>query len=262
MFRQTIILLFMSFSMLLVGCQASTTSETANSTINGQPPNLKLAAQYNVQLGVSYLQQGDLPRAKQKLLLATEQDPESVAAWNGMAYYMQTVGDNASADKAYQKALALKPKQGDTLNNYGVFLCQQGKPKAAINYFQDATHDPAYVTTAQAYENAGLCALKIPNSSLATTFFTKALANDPRLPTANLELAQLAWQNHDVTRAQYYLKRYNRLAKPSSSSLWLTMELAKQQGNKTLVNQAARELKQDFPNSVEYQRYLDQGTTI
>lgn len=261
MFERWFVLLFLSFSLLLVGCQSSTSSLTSNNTITGQPPNIKLAAQYNVQLGVSYLQQGDLPRAKQKILLATVQDPESVAAWNSMAYYMQTVGDNAAAEKAYQKALALKPNQGDTLNNYGVFLCQQGKPKAAISYFQEATQDPAYVTTAQAYENAGLCALKIPNSSLATTFFTQALANDPKLATPNLELAQIAWQNHDVTRAQYYLKRYNRLAKPSSSSLWLTMELAKQQGNKTLANQAAQELKQDFPNSVEYQRYLEQGIT-
>lgn len=254
-------IVILSLSILLVACSSSVSATPANvTTINGQPPNLKLAAQYNVQLGVNYLQQGDVARAKQKLVLATEQDPSSIAAWNGMAYFMQTTGNNDEAKKAYQKALALQPNDGDTLNNYGVFLCQQGKPQTAIAYFQKAMADPHYVNTAQAYENAGLCALKIPDAAGADQFFTKAVANDPSLPTSNLALAKLAWDKHDINSAQFYLKRYNRLAKPSAESLWLTIELARAQGNRTLASDAGARLAASFPNSSEYQQYLKQGT--
>lgn len=246
--------ILLGLCVMLSACTSAPMTSANPSTLHGQTPNLKLAAQYNVQLGVSYLQQGDVTRAKQKLLLATEQDPDSVAAWNGMAYFMQTTGDNAAAKAAYQKALALQPDDGDTLNNYGVFLCQQGKPKASVDYFQKAISNPQYVNTAQAYENAGLCALKIPDNQQAEQFFNKALAHDPQLPSSNLALAKLAWEKHDIVSAQFYLKRYNQLAKPSADSLWLTIELARQQGNRTEVREAAAKLAAKFPNSVEYQQ--------
>ena len=252
-------IIIFGLSILLSACSATPTTSTNATTINGQTPNLKLAAQYNVQLGVSYLQQGDVTRAKQKLLLATEQDPNSVTAWNGMAYFMQTTGDNVAAKSAYEKALSLQPDDGDTLNNYGVFLCQQGKPKAAVTYFQKAISNPNYVNTAQAYENAGLCALKIPDDQKAVQFFTKALAYDPGLPSSNLALAKLDFEKHDIVSAEFYLKRYNRLAKPSADSLLLTIELASQQGNRTVAREAAATLAARFPNSVEYQQYLKQG---
>lgn len=246
---------------LLSACSAAAPNTDNSAVKNGQTPNLKLAAQYNVQLGVSYLQQGDTTLAKQKLILATEQDPNSVAAWNGMAYFMQTTDNNIEAQKAYQKALAIDPNAGDTLNNYGVFLCQQGQARTAVTYFQKAVSDSHYANTAQAYENAGLCALKVPDTRQAEQFFIKALDNDSKLPTSCLALSTLAFNKGDIDRAQYYLNRYNQLARPSADSLWLTVELAKRQGNQALARDAGEKLATDFPHSSQYQQYLKQGTS-
>jgi len=173
---------------LLTACATPAPPATS---LAGTTPDLKRAAQYNVQLGVAYLQQGDVPRARQKLILATQQDPNAITVWNAMAYFMQTTDNDAQAQQAYQKALALDPHDGDTLNNYGVFLCHQGQPKTAIRYFQQAVQDPNYANIGQTYENAGLCSLKMDKTAQAKQFFTQALANDPTLATSREELAKL-----------------------------------------------------------------------
>ncbi len=259
--RQYVSHMIASF-MLAIGLSACQTAmSTTPENISGQAPNLKLAAQYNVELGVSYLQQGDVARARQKFVLATKQDPNSVVAWNGMAYFMQTTHNNDAARKAYQKALAIAPNSSETLNNYGVFLCQQGQAAQAVNYFQQAVSDPSYANIGQAYENAGFCALKIPDKARAEQFFTKALANEPQLPNTCLALMQMALDKHQIDRAQDYLNRYNQVAKPSADSLWLTVLLARQQNNQILARDAGSALAHDFPESRQYQQYLKQGTT-
>ena len=240
--RQYVSHMIASF-MLAIGLSACQTAmSTTPENISGQAPNLKLAAQYNVELGVSYLQQGDVARARQKFVLATKQDPNA-------------------ARKAYQKALAIAPNSSETLNNYGVFLCQQGQAAQAVNYFQQAVSDPSYANIGQAYENAGFCALKIPDKARAEQFFTKALANEPQLPNTCLALMQMALDRQEIDRAQDYLNRYNQVAKPSADSLWLTVLLARQQNNQILARDAGSALAHDFPESRQYQQYLKQGTT-
>lgn len=242
-YQQKIAHVFMcTVFMLLAAC--STTNTPSDNT-----PNLKQAAQTNAQLGLGYLQEGNTQRAKEKLLLAMQQDPHSPAVLNAMALFLQATGDSAGAAKTYQQALTLAPHAGETLNNYGVYLCQQKQPQQAITYFKQAIQAPNYVDTAKAYENAGLCALEIPDNAQASTFFTQALENDPSLPTATLEMAKLAYIKHDMTSAQFYLNRYNQLAKPTVESLLLTVNLAKQQGNAVLANDAAQELVTRFPHS-------------
>ena len=166
-------------------------------TLESTPPlnQAELAASYNAQLGLAYLEKGNIARAKHKLLTALELAPDYPPALDAMAYYQEKTGNLNTAQHYYQKSLHESQESGTSLNNYGAFLCRNGQYPAAINYFIRATTDPKYLQVAGAYENAGLCALKIPDESAAIIYFEQALQEDPKRPTALLELAKLTLNN-------------------------------------------------------------------
>lgn len=155
------------FILQLVSC--ATSSSHSNPT----------AANYNVALGLSYLKQNNVEAAKRKLLLALQQAPQDPTALDAMGYFLEQTDEPIQAKKYYLAALKLAPKAGETQNNYAAFLCRQGDYSKALTHFLLATQDKNYLHPAQAYENAGLCALKIPNRTLAKQYFQKALKADP-----------------------------------------------------------------------------------
>lgn len=250
-------------SLWLVACSSTVQPDDAHDALpKSAVTNNPKAAEVNAQLGVSYLQQGQVERAKQKLLLATSQSPNSPVVWGSMAYFYAMTGNVNKADELYRKAISLNPKKGDSLNNYGVFLCSQNKYKQAIPYFKQAVTDPNYVTTGQAYENAGLCAKQIPDFATAEMFFTKALQNDPTLATSNLAMAQIMFSQEHYDKANLYEKRYHQLAAPTAESLWLEIRLANIAGDQNTVASDALLLKNQYPLSKEYQAFKTSGINV
>lgn len=149
------------------------------------------ASAYNVQLGLAYLHQGNQQRAKQKLLTAVAEDPNSINANDALAYYFECVQNIAEAENYYQRALQLSPQSGAALNNYGAFLCRQKQYIRANDYFMKAASDSTYLNTGLAYENAGLCAVAAKNDTQAKHYFQMALAQDPHLSQSSYELTQI-----------------------------------------------------------------------
>jgi type IV pilus assembly protein PilF len=212
------------------------------------------AAVYNAQLGVGYLQQGDVSRAKSKLLLAAKQDPSSQNVWGSLAYFYENTGDAVKASEYYRKAVSLDPKAGAALNNYGAFLCQQKQYTESVRYFLAATKDQDYLNPENAYENAGLCAEKVPDMVNAEQYFTRALQNNPNLPTSNLEMAKINFKKGKFDFAERYLERYNKVAKPSAESLWLDMQLAQRTNDTQRIAKDVEVLKEHFSQSNEYKQ--------
>ncbi|MBS0358404.1 MAG: type IV pilus biogenesis/stability protein PilW [Proteobacteria bacterium] len=155
------------------------------------PEKNPTAALTNVQLGLAYLEQGNVQRSKNKLLLALEQNSRSSVAWGAMGYYLETTGHLEMAETYYKKAIQLSPKSGPALNNYGAFLCRKGDYQAAEQYFMMALKDVTYTKFAEVYENAALCALEAKEYSKAKQYFSKALIEDPNRITALMELRKI-----------------------------------------------------------------------
>lgn len=148
-------------------------------------------AKINAQLGIAYLERHNLQRSKQKLLLALEQGPNIPEPWYSMAYFLEATGNKDDASIYYQKAISVAPTRGDAQNNYGTFLCRSGEYRAAVEHFMLAVKDPTYLDPADAYENAGLCALKIPDKAMASKYFSQALQQDPSRTVSERKLRDL-----------------------------------------------------------------------
>lgn len=214
------------------------------------------AAIINAQLGVGYLQEGEVEQAKTKLLMAQKQDPHSSEVAGAMAYYYDTIGNTPQANRYYSKAYSWAKQKGDAANNYGVFLCQQKDYKKADNYFKKAIQDPSYVRTAQTYENLGLCHMAQKDTTAAKTYFLQALRIDPRLMNSLLQMAHISVNTKDWTAAQNYLNAYAATGAQSPDALWLGIQTAQALGDKDKAKSLALQLKKLYPNSVQYHQYL------
>ncbi|MDR3491235.1 MAG: type IV pilus biogenesis/stability protein PilW [Gammaproteobacteria bacterium] len=198
-----------------------------NTVQNSADPNTPQTktSRINTQLGMAYLQNNDMQRAKQKFLLALDQAPNSPEAWYSMAYFQEVTGNSAKANEAYLKAIQLAPTSGDVQNNYGTFLCRHNQYQNGIKHFLLAINDTRYLHTAGAYENAGLCALKIPDLHSAENYFNHAINQDPNMSTSLLELAKLNYHFGHYKEAKYQLEQFLLLSPANAQSNTLKMQL-------------------------------------
>lgn len=173
----------------------------------------KEAAYYNIQLALAYLQQGNIPRAKSKLLTALDLSPNSPETLMAMAYFLEKTHDKKEASAYYKKALSLSPDNGTYLNNYGTFLCRKASYVKAEQYFLKAVKDSHYLYTAEAYENAGLCTAAIPDYVKAKKYFLEALAHDPRRKKSLYELVSIDLRQKNPELALDHLKQYHKLTR-------------------------------------------------
>ena len=214
-------------------CACTQQTEKPTDIANALPPPNKLqAAQLNVQLGLGYLQQKQTDIAKRKLLKALKLAPRLAKAHYAMGYYYAEVGEFAAAKQEYQKAIQLNPNDPQALNSYGVFLCNQHEYKNGIDYFLKAIRIANNTQVGLTYENAGICALKIPNQTQAKEFLQKAITQNPSLVAAYYHLATIAYDQKDYHLAQQYLAQFDVHNKPTKKSLELGIKLAKHFGDK------------------------------
>lgn len=257
--------------LAFVGCQAGSPASlnkreqhgTKTQKVQNQNYN---AAKVNIDLGIGYLEQGNVSRAKKKFLHAKDLAPSHASTRAALAYFYETVGDLAEAEKEYK--LALKYSEVDTKgamhNNLGAFLCRQSRYEEADKEFQAAISDKTYIRTAEVYENAGLCALKWAEKEKAEAYFKTSVRRDHRRAQAWLALSELSFSKEDFRQSQEYLKQYRRVADNTSGSLWLGIQLADALNDTDGLASQALILKNLFTDSAEYklykQKYLNENT--
>ena len=229
---------------------------------------LKQAAQYNVQLGINYLQKGNLPQASAKLEKALEQDPSSAQAHNAYAILQERLGQLDLAGQHYKRAVRLDPEYSEAHNNYGRFLCSQGDLSAADREFMRAVENPLYSNPEGAYTNAGVCALRMPDVVKAEDYFRKALAKNPDYLPALYEMALITFEQKNYLQTRAFLQRYDAVRaqivgedagarKFHPQMLWLCVQSEMQLGNRSAATVCALRLKNYFPESRETAQLLE-----
>jgi len=258
-------LLSLGLVLGLVSCAKSTgdsnkrktemASESDNRLSLDSPPDYHQAALINVELGLSYLGQGQVARAKTKLVHAIELAPKAPETHAALGHFLEMIGEFKDSEREYKKAVSLG-HNGSAYNNYGTFLCRRARFEEADKAFNRAIEDKGYARTAEVYENAGLCALKWPSDEKAAEYFNIAITRDPQRTSALLALVELDIKNGNILHAGELLDRYKKIAAPSARSVWLSIQVAKKSNNNNTVAKEVLTLKNLFEDSPEYQAYL------
>jgi type IV pilus assembly protein PilF len=211
------------------------------------------ASAVNVQLGIGYLQQNKLELASQKLTKALRQDPESASAHNAYAILQDRLKQLDLAEYHYEKATKLDRKDSQAANNYGTFLCKNGRERESEKYFLQALDNPLYNTPEYAYTNAAICILKVGEVDSAKEYLRKALTERSDFAPALLTMGGLYFDQQGYLDAKSYLDRYHLVAKPGPRSLWLSIQTAWKLDPDADVTELVQRLQTDFPESQEYQ---------
>ncbi|EOX1305027.1 type IV pilus biogenesis/stability protein PilW [Vibrio cholerae] len=213
----------------LAGCV--TVTETAGNATQSDPTEM---AESRIALGLGYLENGSMIKARENLEKALQHAPDYYRSQLSMAHYYEAVGENDSARKMYRTALSEHPKNGNVLNNFGTFLCKQGEYDTADQYFRRAVEQPYYYLISASYENAGLCALKAGKTDNAREYFKRAIDHDPNRLLSILQLTKMEIEAGDYTPARLRLMDLNQRYGYQKASLTLLIELEKRAGNSAL----------------------------
>lgn len=234
----------LGFMTLLTACSSGPTTRTA--------PDAK-AAEINMRLGINYMQRGDYEFALEKLEKSLEQDPSLPSAHNTIAILYQQLNETEKAEKHFNEAVTLDPNYSQAQNNYGVFLCRQGRFKEAEERFLKALENPLYQSAAQAYENAGLCALEQPDLNKAEGFFRQALQIDPTLLKSLAAMADVSYEQQNYLQARAYVQRFQQAGQWTAPVLLTAIKTENKLNDQNAVSSYILILRARFPDSDELQ---------
>ena len=207
------------------------------------------AASANMQLGSAYLQQGNLPVAKEKLERAVNQNPRDPAIHGLLALLYQRLGDDKRVDAEFRTALNLAPRDPDLLNNYAVYLCGKGRVDEGVARFQQAAANPLYRTPWAADTNAGVCQRRAGREADALTSFQRALQRRADYAEAVRQLADMQITQGHTAEAYQRLELFLAANPASADLLLLAWRAASAQQNKAGAAQMAWRLQTEFPDS-------------
>ena len=242
-------------SLLAAGCTSTTTTSKSDPD-EERPQSPREAAAYNAQLAVAYMKQGNLAAAQEKIDRALSQDSQNATVRTTAGMIYERLGDNKKAEGYYSSAVRLKPDDPDVLNNYGVYLCRNGRAKEGGRLFVKAAHNPLYRTPEVAYNNAGLCLKNAGLFDEAQVNFERALALKPRFADALQQLADLNFEQGRITEAQALVQRYLGSLPATPQILWLGVRVERALGNGPAADAYAKRLKTEYPKTEQTKALL------
>ncbi|KDC55825.1 type IV pilus biogenesis/stability protein PilW [Pseudoalteromonas sp. S3431] len=238
-------------ALALSGCVTENSYNGSDKPVVENKINNIGAARTRIALALQYLNTGNNSQAKYNLERAAEFAPNLPEVHYSLAYYYQQVGENTLADKAYQKALAIKPDDPNTLNNYGVFLCGINEYDRATDQFLKAIEIPSYIRVAESYENLALCAIEFNDFDNAESYFKQAMNHSSQRTSTLISLAALFYAKSDLHKASELLKRYDDTGKVSSRALMLNYLIKNRMGKIEDAEKIATTISQTYPTSNE-----------
>ena len=220
------------------------------------------AVKVRTQLAAEYIKSGDLDSAKRTLDQALEMNSRNSAANMMMGILLQQEGSKVSMDKAeayFKRAISADPKNAQARNNYGTYLYQIERYNDAIEQLNVAATTLGYDQRYKAFENVGRIYLKLGDMANAEKSFKQALQVNRDSYISMLELSEIFYLKQQTAAATQLYEQFVRgvgQKNQGARALWIGIRNARANsdtmGMQVLVNQ----LRALFPESPEYQRYL------
>ncbi len=222
-------------------------------------PQLHEAAKYNVELGIAYMQRGDLELAQDRLKRALKESPRDPSVHSALALLYERLGELDEADREFHTALRLAPRSPDVSNNYAVYLCRTHRVDEGVKRLLATARDPLYTTPEAAYTNAAVCLHSVNRDAEAELDLQRALALRPSFADAVLELASLEMLHGKLEDARARIDRYIETYAATPDLLELGVRIARALRDPVAEQRYEQRLCVDFPDSPQT-RALDSAS--
>jgi type IV pilus assembly protein PilF len=246
--------------LALAGCAASPDRSGAQAPRNdivteSDEPEGRKRARIRLELASNYFEQGQTNIALDELKQAITADPSLAEAFNLRGLIYMRLNDYGQADDSFRRALALNPRDANTLHNHGWLMCQQGRYAESQRSFEQAMVNPTYPQRAKTLMAQGLCQARAGQRADAERTLARAYELDAGNPIIGYNLANLLYQRGEFTRAQFYIRRLNNSELANSETLWLGIKVERRMDDRIAMRQLVDQLNKRFPQSREARSY-------
>ncbi|HET7794897.1 MAG TPA: type IV pilus biogenesis/stability protein PilW [Rhizobacter sp.] len=242
------------FSSLIAGCAvpSAPVGESKDRVTDSDETETSKRARTRMELATAYFSRGQLTTALDEVKLALVADPNLGEAYNLRGLIYAGLGDDKLAQESFSRALQINPRDGDTLHNYGWYMCQQKRYAEAEAMYQQALALPQYFGTSRTLLASGVCQARAGKWAEAEVTLSKAYERDPSNPAIATNLSEVLLRRGDLERARFYMRRVNGVANQSTAqTLWLAARIEMKLGNRQGANEYGLQLRNRFPNSRE-----------
>ena len=255
---------FVSVLVLVAGCASiqgggSNAGEGARQAVSREAPvgEPRQRAKIHTELGALYLRDGRFAVALEEARTALSADDSYAPAYNLLGLTHMFLNEPGLAEESFEKALRAAPGDPEITNNYGWFLCQNGKEKVAIEYFMRAASNPLYQTPTKPYTNAGICSIRIKDDKAAEAHLTRALKLDPSNAQALYWLGELAYRQGRFLDARQWIGDLEKLIELPADATWLALRIERKLGGRDGEARHASQLRRKFAGSPEQRKLLN-----
>lgn len=209
----------------------------------------RMATSDHLALAENGLRSGRLDAAEANANAALKGDPKSWGAFTLLGAIEDQRGHAAQAGGYYAKAAAVAPTNGDVLNNYGAWLCDNGRGAESLQWFDRALADPTYRSPASALANSGSCALHAGQAAKADQNLQQALALDPVNPVALAAMAEVQYRGGHYLEARAFSERRLSAAPASPEVLQLASQIEDKLGDSAAAARYVQRSRTEFPQA-------------
>ena len=209
-------------------------------------------ANTRMELAGGYFARGQSNDALDEVKQAIAARPDVPSAYTLRGLIYAALGETGKADESFHRALQLAPHDGDTMHNYGWYLCQQKRYAEADAQFSQALAEPAYHASSRTLLAQGVCQARAGKMAEAERTLSHAYEIDPANPTIAVNLTEVLYRNGQYERARFYIRRVNTKDElVSAQTLWLAAQIERKLGQEEQVQAMGAQLRNRFPQSPE-----------
>lgn len=198
------------------------------------------------------LDAGDVDQAARAAEAAVKADRTSADALTMLALVEMVRGNREEAGRHYAAAARHAPNDGAAQNNYGAWLCREGRAAEAMEYFERALAAPGYPSPADALANAGACAEAAGRGERTEDYLRAALRLDPENSVALSAMAEYQYRSGRYFEARAFSQRRLAAAPASAEVLLLASQIEEKMGDMAAAERYRQRLGREFPHALRH----------
>lgn len=252
--RMRVVFLFFFSFIFLSACNTTShfQSNLDDEKITSGNPEVQRRAGLRMQLAIEYFQQGQFKLALEEIRQVVAISPRLADAYSLRALIQMEMKDFPRAEENFLHALKLEPANSEIMGNYAWFLCQNGREKLALPYFEKVINDRSYLTPVKALTSAGVCSLRLKDVVAAERYFVLGSQIQPLNPNINANLAKIYFDKGEFAKARPFIQKVLKEEIFAADVLWLAIKIDQKLGDQESVKGLATQLRRRHPNSAEF----------
>ena len=206
------------------------------------------------RLGLEYMAQNRLASALEAMNDALAIAPDDSSANHAMALLKLRLGESSDAEAHFDQALVSNPGNVGARNDYGSYLCEQGKWMDGGKQFETARDDPFNTEPYVSQYGLGVCLMGAGEFRAAQDQFRAALVAEPQSTAVLYQSAWASFQLEEYLSARAFLERMFGAGGVSADSLLLAVRTESKLGAEDLAKEYAARLRSAYPGSEQVEQ--------